>query len=72
MNGVWQNPYQEKKLFAMDEIDFSITDDALNFIVEKAVEYKLGARGLCSLCEEILTDARFEMPGTDDKEIRVN
>jgi len=56
----------------MDEIDFSITDDALNFIVEKAVEYKLGARGLCSLCEEILTDARFEMPGTDDKEIRVN
>jgi len=55
----------------MDEIDFSITDDALNFIVEKAVEYKLGARGLRSLCEEILTDARFEMPGTDDKEIRV-
>ncbi|MCX7546753.1 ATP-dependent Clp protease ATP-binding subunit ClpX [Xanthomarina sp. F1114] len=62
---------QYKKLFAMDEIDFSITDGALDFVVEKAVEYKLGARGLRSLCEEILTDAMFEMPGTDEKEIRV-
>ncbi|MCF1192935.1 ATP-dependent Clp protease ATP-binding subunit ClpX [Mangrovimonas sp. AS39] len=62
---------QYKKLFEMDDIDFSITDGALDFIVEKAVEYKLGARGLRSLCEEILTDAMFEMPGTNDKELKV-
>ena len=62
---------QYKKLFAMDEIDFSITDGALDFIVEKAIEYKLGARGLRSLCEEILTDAMFELPSTDEKEIKV-
>ncbi|MCX7551700.1 ATP-dependent Clp protease ATP-binding subunit ClpX [Xanthomarina sp. F2636L] len=62
---------QYKKLFAMDEIDFSITDGALDFIVEKAIEYKLGARGLRSLCEEILTDAMFELPSTEEKEIRV-
>ena len=46
----------------MDDIEFTITDEALDFIVEKAVEYKLGARGLRSLCEAILTDAMFEMP----------
>ncbi len=62
---------QYKKLFAMDEIDFSITDGALEFIVEKAIEYKLGARGLRSLCEEILTDAMFEMPSSEDKELKV-
>ena len=53
---------QYQKLFEMDDIEFSITDEALDFIVEKAVEYKLGARGLRSLCEAILTDAMFEMP----------
>lgn len=53
---------QYQKLFEMDDIDFTITDEALNFIVEKAIEYKLGARGLRSLCEAILTDAMFEMP----------
>lgn len=53
---------QYQKLFEMDDIDFTITDDALDYIVEKAVEYKLGARGLRSLCEAILTDAMFEMP----------
>ncbi|TYA55140.1 ATP-dependent Clp protease ATP-binding subunit ClpX [Formosa maritima] len=62
---------QYKKLFEMDEIDFSITDGALDFIVEKAIEYKLGARGLRSLCEEILTDAMFELPSTNEKEIKV-
>ena len=55
---------QYKKLFEMDDIDFMITEDALDFIVEKAIEYKLGARGLRSLCEEILTDAMFEMPSS--------
>lgn len=62
---------QYKKLFAMDEIDFSITDGALEFIVNKAIEYKLGARGLRSLCEEILTDAMFELPSSDEKKLNV-
>ena len=55
----------------MDEIDFTITDGALEYIVGKAIEYKLGARGLRSLCEEILTDAMFEMPSNDDKKLNV-
>ncbi len=62
---------QYKKLFEMDDIDFSITDGALNYIVEKAIEYKLGARGLRSLCEEILTDAMFELPSSKDKTLKV-
>ncbi|WP_033957810.1 ATP-dependent Clp protease ATP-binding subunit ClpX [Psychroserpens jangbogonensis] len=63
---------QYKKLFEMDDIDFSITDGALDFIVDKAVEYRLGARGLRSLCEEILTDAMFELPSGDEKKLNVN
>jgi len=57
---------QYKKLFEMDEIALSFEDDALNFIVKKAIEYKLGARGLRSLCEEILTDAMFVLPSSDE------
>ncbi len=62
---------QYKKLFEMDEIDFVITEEAMDYIVEKAIEYKLGARGLRSLCEAVLTDAMFEMPGGDVKELHV-
>ena len=62
---------QYKKLFAMDDIELTITEGALDFIVTKAIEYKLGARGLRSLCEEILTDAMFEMPSNDDKKLNV-
>jgi ATP-dependent Clp protease ATP-binding subunit ClpX len=62
---------QYKKLFMMDDVEFIIADDALNYIVEKAVEYKLGARGLRSLCEAILTDAMFELPSSDEKEFSV-
>jgi len=62
---------QYKKLFEMDGIDFSIDEKALMYIVGKAVEYKLGARGLRSLCEAILTDAMFELPGSDVKELHV-
>ncbi|TBM98974.1 ATP-dependent Clp protease ATP-binding subunit ClpX [Hyunsoonleella flava] len=62
---------QYKKLFAMDDIEFTITDGALGFIVDKAIEYKLGARGLRSLCEEILTDAMFELPSSNDKKLNV-
>lgn len=62
---------QYKKLFAMDDIAFSIEDDALDYIVDKALEYKLGARGLRSLCEAILTDAMYEIPGSDIKELHI-
>ena len=62
---------QYKKLFDMDDINFDITDDALSFIVDKAIEYKLGARGLRSLCETILTDAMFELPSEDVKTLEV-
>jgi ATP-dependent Clp protease ATP-binding subunit ClpX len=63
---------QYKKLFEMDEIEFDIKDDALEYIVEKAIEYKLGARGLRSLCESILTDAMFELPSAEDKHLVVD
>ncbi|MCB0374015.1 MAG: ATP-dependent Clp protease ATP-binding subunit ClpX, partial [Muricauda sp.] len=63
---------QYEKLFAMDGIEFSITEQALDYIVEKAVEYKLGARGLRSLCEAIFTDAMFELPSSDETEFKVN
>ena len=62
---------QYVKLFEMDGIDFKIDDKALDFIVDKAVEYKLGARGLRSLCEEILTDAMFEMPSSEETSLHV-
>ena len=62
---------QYKKLFEMDGIKFDITEEALDFIVEKALEYKLGARGLRSLCENILTDAMFELPNSDVKELTI-
>ena len=62
---------QYEKLFFMDEISFTIDDEALDFIVEKAIEYKLGARGLRSLCEAIFTDAMFTLPSSQDKEFHV-
>lgn len=63
---------QYQKLFEMDDIEFSITDEALTYIVEKAIEYKLGARGLRSLCEAILTDAMFDMPGGKENKLIVS
>jgi len=62
---------QYEKLFAMDDIEFSITDQALDYIVEKAVEYKLGARGLRSLCEAVFTDAMFSLPSSEETEFKV-
>ena len=62
---------QYTKLFAIDGIELKIEEKALLFLVEKALEYKLGARGLRSLCETILTDAMFELPGTEIKELIV-
>jgi ATP-dependent Clp protease ATP-binding subunit ClpX len=55
---------QYRKLFELEGIQLSIEDEVLDFMVEKAVEYKLGARGLRSICEGILTDAMFELPST--------
>lgn len=63
---------QYQKLFLMDDVEFTITDEALDFIVEKALEYKLGARGLRSLCEAILTDAMYELPSSDDKVLLID
>ncbi len=63
---------QYTKLFAMDEVDFTITDEALDFIVDKALEYKLGARGLRSLCEAILTDAMYDLPSSDVKTLSID
>ncbi len=52
-------------LFKMDGIDLSFTDDAIDFIVDKAVEYKLGARGLRSICEAIMVDTMFDAPSEE-------
>ena len=62
---------QYQKLFEMDNIKFEITDDALDYIVTQAREYKLGARGLRSLCEAILTDAMFELPESNITKLKV-
>lgn len=59
---------QYTKLFQLEGIALNIEDEVLDFMVEKAMEYKLGARGLRSICESILTDAMFELPSSDVKE----
>jgi ATP-dependent Clp protease ATP-binding subunit ClpX len=53
---------QYKKLFQIDNIELEFEEEALQYIVEKAVEFKLGARGLRSICESIMNDAMYEMP----------
>ena len=58
---------QYKKLFKMDGISFSVDKKALDLIVEKAIEYKLGARGLRSICEAIMLDAMFNLPSEKGK-----
>ena len=62
---------QYVKLFDMDGIKLTFTDEALRLIVDKAVEYKLGARGLRSIVESIMMDAMFEVPSTDVKSFEV-
>jgi ATP-dependent Clp protease ATP-binding subunit ClpX len=56
---------QYKRLFGMENIALDFTEEALEYIVERADEYRLGARGLRSICESIMTDAMFEMPSED-------
>ena len=62
---------QYEKLFEMDGIKLTFSDDVLKLIVDKAVEYKLGARGLRSIVESIMIDAMFEVPSTDAKAFEV-
>lgn len=57
---------QYKKLFELENIELSFTPDAIDFIAEKALEFHLGARGLRSICEAIMTDAMFELPSQQD------
>ena len=63
---------QYKKLFEIDDIQISFSDDGLDYIVDKALEYKLGARGLRSICEIVLNDAMFEMPGSKRKKLNID
>jgi len=57
---------QYMKLFALENIKLTFSKDAIEFIAEKALEYELGARGLRSICEAIMTDAMFELPSQQD------
>ena len=63
---------QYKKLFEMDGVELKFEEEALEYVVDKAVEYKLGARGLRSIVESIMIDAMFEIPSTSDKCFTVN
>jgi len=60
------------KIFAMDDITLTFDDDVLDYIVDKAIEYKLGARGLRSITEDIMIDAMFELPASGEKIFFVN
>ncbi len=62
---------QQIKLFAMDGITLSFEDDALDYIVDKAVEYKLGARGLRSIMEAIMIEAQYNAPSEDLKTLTI-
>jgi ATP-dependent Clp protease ATP-binding subunit ClpX len=62
---------QYEKLFQMDGVKLTFSEEALNLIVDKAVEYKLGARGLRSIVESIMMDAMFEVPSKKEKVFEV-
>ena len=62
---------QYTRLFEMDDINFSITPGAIDYIVDKAYEFKLGARGLRTLCEAILNDAMFNLPNSGENEFNI-
>jgi len=63
---------QYKKLFELEGIDLVVEDEVYDFMVDKAMEYKLGARGLRSICESILTDAMYELPSQKVKTFILN
>ncbi|HKJ41141.1 MAG TPA: ATP-dependent Clp protease ATP-binding subunit ClpX [Sunxiuqinia sp.] len=62
---------QYLKLFKLDDIDLSFEEDALEFVVDKAIEFKLGARGLRSICENIMNDAMFDSPSDGIKQLTI-
>lgn len=62
---------QYSKLFDMDNVKLSFENEALDFVVEKAIEFKLGARGLRSICEAIMVDVMFDTPSGDETEINI-
>ena len=62
---------QYTRLFEMDDINFSISPGAIDYIVDKAYEFKLGARGLRTLCEAILNDAMFNLPSSGENELKI-
>ncbi|MEG1606973.1 MAG: ATP-dependent Clp protease ATP-binding subunit ClpX [Mucinivorans sp.] len=62
---------QYEALFAMDGVKLSFEDEVLDYIVDKALEYKLGARGLRSICETIMVEAMYELPSTTRKNFKV-
>jgi ATP-dependent Clp protease ATP-binding subunit ClpX len=59
------------KLLSLDGIDLSFEEDVFEYIVDKAIEYKIGARGLRSICETIMTDAMYELPSKNQKKFKV-
>ena len=63
---------QYKKLFEIDGIKLDFDNKSLDYIVNKAIEFKLGARGLRSICETILIDDMFNMPGSNKKSLSIN
>lgn len=63
---------QQIKLFEMDGVELTFTDEALDYMVDKAVEYKLGARGLRSIMESVMMDAQFDIPSSDTKKLEIN
>nr|WP_319511499.1 ATP-dependent Clp protease ATP-binding subunit ClpX [uncultured Draconibacterium sp.] len=62
---------QYKKLFKLDDIELEFDEDALEYIVDKAIEFKLGARGLRSICENIMNDAMFDAPSEEISELHI-
>ncbi len=59
------------KLFKMDNIELTFAEEVLEYIVDKAIEFRLGARGLRSICEAIMLDAMFEMPSVEAEELTI-
>lgn len=62
---------QYQKIFELEGIELQIDEPVLDFMVDRALEFKLGARGLRSICESILTDAMFELPSSNQKKFKV-
>ena len=62
---------QYNRLFEFEGIELTFDEEVYQFMVEKAMEYKLGARGLRSICESILTDAMFELPGSGENKLHI-